>query len=78
MRFKKSLKYSTIFFLIITFITILIRPSEAGINKITNASNYETLILISNEFIKTISISLPPSIIIFLVFYFYILKPQKN
>ena len=78
MRFKKSLKYSIVFFLIITFITILIRPSEAGINKITNASNYETLILISNEFIKTISISLTPSIIIFLVFYFYILRPQKD
>ncbi|RIM27169.1 preprotein translocase subunit YajC, partial [Staphylococcus cohnii] len=25
-----------------------------------------------------ISISLPPSIIIFLVFYFYILRPQKD
>ena len=78
MRFKKSLKYSTIFFLIITFITILIRPSETKMNEIINASNLETLILISNEFIKTISISLPPSIIIFLVFYFYILRPQKD
>lgn len=78
MRFKKSLKYSTIFFLIITFITILIRPSETKMNEIMNTSNLETLILISNEFIKTISISLPPSIIIFLVFYFYILRPQKD
>ncbi|RIL83290.1 preprotein translocase subunit YajC, partial [Staphylococcus cohnii] len=59
MRFKKSVKYSTVFFLIITFITILIRPSETGINKIMNASNFETLILIGNEFLKTISISLP-------------------
>ncbi|WP_040030188.1 hypothetical protein [Staphylococcus cohnii] len=42
MRFKKSLKYSTIFFLIITFITILIRPSETKINEIMNASNLET------------------------------------
>ncbi|PTF22287.1 preprotein translocase subunit YajC [Staphylococcus cohnii] len=78
MRFKKSVKYSTVFFLIIKFITILIRPSETGINKIMNASNFETLILIGNEFLKTISISLPPSIIIFLVFYFYILRPQKD
>ena len=78
MRFKKSLKYSTIFFLIITFITILTRPSETKINEIMNASNFNTLLLISNEFIKTISISLPPSIIIFLVFYFYILRPQKD
>jgi len=78
MRFKKSLKYSIVFFLIITFITILIRPSETKMNEIMNASNFETLILISNEFLKTISISLPPSIIIFLVFYFYILRPQKD
>ena len=78
MRFKKSLKYSIIFFLIITFFTILFRPTEIGINEIMNASFFKTIILISSEFIKTLAISLPPTIIIFFVYYFYILKPQRH
>ena len=78
MRFKKSLKYSIIFFLIITFFTILFRPTGTGINEIMNASFFKTIILISSEFIKTLAISLPPTIIIFFVYYFYILKPQRH
>ncbi|EZY69318.1 hypothetical protein V063_02475 [Staphylococcus aureus R0487] len=38
MRFKKSLKYSIVFFALITFLTILFRPTETGINEIMNAS----------------------------------------
>ena len=78
MRFKKSLKYSIIFFLIITFLTILFRPTETGINEIMNAPFFKTIILISSEFIKTLAISLPPAIIIFFVYFFYILKPQRH
>ena len=55
-----------------------LRNEALKINEIMNASNFNTLLLISNEFIKTISISLPPSIIIFLVFYFYILRSQQD
>ncbi|TFV23302.1 preprotein translocase subunit YajC [Staphylococcus saprophyticus] len=78
MRFKKSLKYSLVFFLIITFLTILFRPTETGINEIMNTSFFKTIILICNEFIKTLAISLPPAVIIFLVYYFHILKPKKD
>ncbi|RIN03819.1 preprotein translocase subunit YajC, partial [Staphylococcus shinii] len=66
------------FFLIITFLTILFRPTETGINQIVNAPFFKTIILISSEFIKTLAISLPPAIIIFFVYYFYILKPKKD
>lgn len=78
MRLKKSIKYSVVFFLIITFLTIIFKPTETGINEIMNAPFFETVILVSNEFIKTLAISLPPAIIIFFVYYFYILKPQQH
>lgn len=78
MRFKKSLKYSIVFFLMITFLTILFRPTETGINQFVNVPFFKTIILISSEFIKTLAISLPPTIIIFFVYYFYILKPKKD
>ncbi|MFQ3838438.1 preprotein translocase subunit YajC [Staphylococcus pseudoxylosus] len=78
MRFKKSLKYSIVFFLIITFLTILFRPTETGINQFVNVPFFKTIILISSEFIKTLAISLPPTIIIFFVYYFYILKPKED
>ncbi|EZY59930.1 hypothetical protein V062_02666 [Staphylococcus aureus R0357] len=78
MRFKKSLKYSIVFFVLITFLTILFRPTETGINEIMNASFFKKTALISKEFIKTLAISLPPTIIIFFVYYFYILKPRRH
>ncbi|PHK48649.1 preprotein translocase subunit YajC [Staphylococcus edaphicus] len=78
MRLKKSLKYSVVFFLIITFLTILFRPTEIGIDDIMNAHFFKTLILLSNEFIKTLAVSLPPAIVIFFVYYFYILKPNRK
>lgn len=78
MRLKRSFKYSMIFFLIITFLTILFRPTEIGINDVMNAPFLKTLTLLSSEFIKTLAISIPPSIIIFFVYYLYILKPQNH
>lgn len=76
MRFKKSLKYSLVFFLIITFLTIIFRPAETEISEIIHAPFLKIFILISNKFIKTLTISLPATIVIFFVYYFYILKSQ--
>lgn len=78
MKLQKSLKFSLIFFVIITFIVIIFRPTDTGLTQIMTADFIKAIGLVIKELVITLSISLPPSIIIFLVYYFYILKPSSN
>lgn len=78
MRLQKSLKFSLIFFVIITFLVIIFRPTDTGLNQIMTSNFIKTVGLVIKELVTTLSISLLPSIIIFLVFYFYILKPSSE
>ncbi|MDG0820633.1 preprotein translocase subunit YajC [Staphylococcus equorum] len=78
MRLQKSLKFSLIFFVIITFLVIIFRPTDTGLNQIMTSNFIKAVSLVIKELVTTLSISLLPSIIIFLVFYFYILKPSSE
>lgn len=78
MRLQKSLKFSLIFFVIITFLVIIFRPTDTGLNQIMTSNFIQAVGLVIKELVTTLSISLLPSIIIFLVFYFYILKPSSE
>ncbi|OEL08502.1 hypothetical protein [Staphylococcus equorum] len=78
MRLQKSLKFSLIFFVIITFLVIIFRPTDTGLNQIMTSNFIKAVGLVIKELVTTLSISLLPSIIIFLVFYFYILKPSSE
>lgn len=78
MRLQKSLKFSLIFFVIITFLVIIFRPTDTGLIQIMTSNFIQAVGLVIKELVTTISISLLPSIIIFLVFYFYILKPSSE
>lgn len=78
MRLQKSLKFSLIFFVIITFLVIIFRPTDTGLIQIMTSNFIQAVGLVIKELVTTLSISLLPSIIIFLVFYFYILKPSSE
>ncbi|PTE27797.1 preprotein translocase subunit YajC [Staphylococcus equorum] len=78
MRLQKSLMFSLIFFVIITFLVIIFRPTDTGLNQIMTSNFIQAVGLVIKELVTTLSISLLPSIIIFLVFYFYILKPSSE
>lgn len=70
MRLQKSLKFSLIFFVIITFLVIIFRPTDTGLIQIMTSNFIQAVGLVIKELVTTLSISLLPSIIIFLVFYF--------
>ncbi|OEK76461.1 hypothetical protein AST03_10545 [Staphylococcus equorum] len=78
MRLQKSLKFSLIFFVIITFLVIIFRPTDTGLIQIMTSNFIQAVGLVIKELVTTLSISLLPSIIIFLVFYFYILKSSSE
>lgn len=78
MRLQKSLKFSLIFFVIITFLVIIFRPTDTGLIQIMTSNFIQAVGLVIKELVTTLSISLLPLIIIFLVFYFYILKPSSE
>ncbi|CCI59369.1 hypothetical protein SEQMU2_11895 [Staphylococcus equorum subsp. equorum Mu2] len=70
MRLQKSLKFSLIFFVIITFLVIIFRPTDTGLIQIMTSNFIQAVGLVIKELVTTLSISLLPSIIIFLVFIF--------
>lgn len=74
MRLKQSLNSTKYAFLIITFITIIFKPKDIRVQDLRENGNLDALLLVVKEAFEILSIALLPTIIIFLVFYFFINK----
>lgn len=74
MRLRQSLKSTKYAFLIITFITIIFKPKKTSVQDLRDTGKLDALFLVAKEAFEILSIALLPTIIIFLVFYFFINK----
>lgn len=76
MRLAKSVKYSLVFFILITIFTIIFKKNDLSPIDIRKSGFPKGIMIMINELLIVLSISLPPTIIIFLVYYFYIVKDK--
>lgn len=74
---KQSIKYGIISFCAIFFVSIIIFSFKNDYSYILNKNINDKLSILFSISFRILSLSIPPSIIISFVFYFYIL-PKNN